>query len=78
MIYISTDIHSDDEQTIRKVAEAIKEIGEPFTVIRPILFQCDRRACKKCYPDCNYTTDIKHAKNFVKDFDIFTEQEARA
>ena len=30
-----------------------------------ILYLCDQRACQDCaYPDCEYTTDIRHAKNF--------------
>ena len=30
-----------------------------------ILYLCDQRACQDCtYPDCEYTTDIHHAKNF--------------
>ena len=30
-----------------------------------VLYLCDRRACQDCiYPDCEYTTDIHHAKNF--------------
>lgn len=29
-----------------------------------VFFICDRRACEKCNPDCNFTTDIQHAKNF--------------
>ena len=30
-----------------------------------ILYLCDRQACPNCsYPNCEYTTDIRHAKNF--------------
>ena len=30
-----------------------------------ILYLCDQRACSNClYPECEYTTDICHAKNF--------------
>ena len=30
-----------------------------------ILYLCDQRACSKClYPECEYTTDIRHARNF--------------
>ena len=25
---------------------------------------CDRRACKKCRPECTHTNDINHARNF--------------
>ena len=30
-----------------------------------IWYLCDRKACPNCsYPTCEYTTDIRHAKNF--------------
>ena len=29
-----------------------------------ILFFCDQRACEICYPECQHTTDICHAKEF--------------
>ena len=30
-----------------------------------ILYLCDRQACPNCsYPNCEYTTDIRHAMNF--------------
>ena len=30
-----------------------------------IWYLCDQRACPNCsYPECEYTTDIRHAKNF--------------
>ena len=29
-----------------------------------VLYECDRRACQKCSPECHYTTDIRHAANF--------------
>ena len=30
-----------------------------------ILYLCDQQACQDCaYSDCEYTTDIRHAKNF--------------
>ena len=32
-----------------------------------ILYLCDRKACETCIPEiCDYTTDISHARNFVK------------
>ena len=30
----------------------------------PVLYLCDRRACKHCDGYCQHTDDIKHAKNF--------------
>lgn len=32
---------------------------------RGVLYQCDRRACDTCNPDCMLTSDIRHAKNFA-------------
>lgn len=32
-----------------------------------ILYYCDRRKCKICNSNCEYTTDITHAKNFELD-----------
>ena len=30
-----------------------------------ILYLCNRQACPNCsYPTCEYTTDVRHAKNF--------------
>jgi hypothetical protein len=35
---------------------------------KAILYICDRRRCEKCsYPDCQFTTDIRHAANFTAD-----------
>ena len=41
----------------------------------PILYLCDRTACKDCGPECKLTTDIAHAKNFKKQWaDTYVEQ----
>ncbi|OUQ18613.1 hypothetical protein B5E80_17955 [Flavonifractor sp. An135] len=29
-----------------------------------VLYECDRRACQKCNPQCRFTKDIRHAANF--------------
>lgn len=32
-----------------------------------VVYLCDRKACASCAPDvCDHTTDISHARNFVK------------
>ena len=31
-----------------------------------VLYQCDRRACDTCNPDCFLTKDICHAANFER------------
>lgn len=38
-----------------------------------ILYVCDRRACQCCNPACNYTADIRHAKNFKLEGKVFTD-----
>lgn len=37
-----------------------------------VLYLCDRRACEKCSPECHYTSDISHAKNFELGLDGLT------
>ena len=32
-----------------------------------ILYECDRRRCDNCDPICGHTTDISHARNYIKD-----------
>ena len=40
-----------------------------------ILYLCDQMACPNCsYPMCEYTTDIRHAKNFVYSDGFFEEK----
>lgn len=29
-----------------------------------VLYECDRRACDRCNPECHHTRDIRHAENF--------------
>lgn len=29
-----------------------------------VLYECDRRACESCHPECRHTKDIRHAENF--------------
>ena len=32
---------------------------------KPVLYECDRAACKDCsYPTCHMTIDVTHAENF--------------
>lgn len=39
-----------------------------------ILYKCDRRACEKCNPECEYTKDIRHARNYELQNDVFVEK----
>lgn len=38
-----------------------------------VLYICDRRRCQSCNPECSYTSDISHAKNFEKIGDVCKE-----
>lgn len=31
-----------------------------------ILYLCDHRAHEHCHPDCTHTSDVRYAKNFIK------------
>lgn len=31
-----------------------------------VLYLCDRKACEHCEPECNHTSKIEHAINFMK------------
>ena len=42
-----------------------------------ILFVCDNRKCDFCRKDCNYTTDVKHAKNFELSGGIYIERKKK-
>lgn len=43
-----------------------------------ILYLCDRKKCEQCDPDfCSHTTDINHAKNFIKSWGDFVEVESK-
>ena len=44
-----------------------------------IAYLCDEKKCDNCsYPDCKYTFDIKHAKNFKKGKNgVYEEQEKK-
>lgn len=33
---------------------------------RDVLYECDRRACDTCNPECHYTLDVRHARNFQR------------
>lgn len=52
-----------------KPLSPLEFLNKEFNIKNPetlIGFICDRRACDTCsYPNCKYTTDIKHAENFV-------------
>jgi hypothetical protein len=43
-----------------------------------IRYLCDRKKCEECLSDlCSYTTDINHAKNFIKRWGDFVEVETK-
>lgn len=37
------------------------------------LYICDREKCETCNPDCEYTSDIKHAAHFYEDNGYYLE-----
>jgi hypothetical protein len=40
-----------------------------------VTYLCDQKRCEKCaYPECQYTDDVRHAKNFHKVLDDFYEE----
>lgn len=51
------------------------QIQAPNLERNEVLYLCDRRACPECLPECKHTTDISHAENFEKKFDIYVEKE---
>lgn len=51
---------------IIKIRKKIKKYFYQPKKENTIIYICDRRACKQCNAECMHTTDIKHAKNFVK------------
>ncbi len=42
---------------------------------KKVLYLCDEEQCGKCSNECKYTTDINHAKNFNKEYDVYVEKE---
>lgn len=41
-----------------------------------VAYICDRKACKICdYPNCKYTSNIKHAKYFNLDYSQYIEED---
>ena len=42
-----------------------------------ILFVCDKRKCGSCRKDCDYTADIKHAKNFELSGGVYIERKKK-
>lgn len=37
---------------------------EQLRVSPGVLYVCDRRACKRCIPECTFTKNVRHAANF--------------
>lgn len=40
-----------------------------------IQYLCDGKACESCNNECKHTTDISHARNFIKRGDTYIERE---
>lgn len=50
---------------------------ETLTLGEKILYTCDKRACDICNPECQGTTDVRHAKNFELRVDTYLEKNWR-
>lgn len=50
-------------RTMDERTRELKTAREPMHKEIPV-FECDRRACDNCNPECHLTHDIRHAKNF--------------
>lgn len=46
-----------------------------YPVPKKVLYLCDGKQCEKCSNECIYTPDIKHAKNFNKEYDVYIEED---
>lgn len=49
---------------VRSRDERIKEMEEWPEPGPRVLYRCDRRACKTCSPECDLTSDVRHAEHF--------------
>ncbi|WP_320972200.1 hypothetical protein [Enterocloster bolteae] len=38
-----------------------------------IFYECDRRLCSICNPECTHTSNIRHAQNFQCENGVFVE-----
>lgn len=65
------------EQYERKLHAVIDGDRDIDKGANKVLFVCDRRACNECSSDmdngCRHTSNIKHAKNFKLNGNIFVE-----
>lgn len=66
----------DFSRCIPFLISAVERAREDLAQVRAspkILFECDRRACKHCSPECHLTPDIRHAENFQMFGEILIE-----
>lgn len=43
--------------------------------MKVIQYLCDGKSCESCNNDCKHTTDISHARNFIKKGNTYIEVE---
>ena len=82
-VFIECDIFMKPD-ALKELQERLQEQCDEKVIVLPascrvsapnVLYECDRRACKTCNPDCHNTHDINHAVNFVRgQFGGFIEQ----
>lgn len=46
-----------------------------YAAPQKVLYVCDGKQCEKCSGECIYTSNIEHAKNFNKEYDIYIEED---
>lgn len=58
-----------------------KPVGDENIQTKEILYECDGKKCESgCSIECNYTSDIKHAKNFRRilgEYEYYKETERK-
>ena len=59
------------EKLMKNIEKHMKNIEKP---IKNVLYLCDKKRCHPCSCECEHTSDISHAKNFILIGDSYFEQ----
>lgn len=74
-IYTPIDIGSKADLELKWLRVVrLEPLGKESKEAPKILYKCDRRACEKCDPECEYIKDIRHAKSYELKSDVFVEK----
>ena len=61
-------------EKVKRIIMRYEEERDSRIYENKVAYVCDRKQCENCsYPDCKHTTNIKHAKNFVKQCNVYME-----